>query len=206
MIVFARRAGLVATMILVSACASLNDDAKNVRFADAKDEANGLRHCKELGPVSARMMLSDYEAENAVKNQAAALGGNVVRRTGGILDGFVSGVAMKCGPIATEPLMAASRPVSCSAGRDCQVKWSRAIEWLQQNSTWKFEVVTDVLITTAGPGNTTKPAFEITKAPTELEGTDRIQIRVFCSQGVAGIFGCDPPADRLTQQFVDYLK
>src|SRR5688572_24069657 len=147
---------IAAAFLFVSliGCATLAPEAQNVRFDNDADRANEFRHCTELGPVRAKMMASDHDAEISVKNQAAALGGNVVRRmdTGSdeFLDGFVRGVAMKCGPISVEPLMAASRPVLCSTGRDCQVKWSRAIEWLQSNSTWKFDVVTDVLITTQG--------------------------------------------------------
>jgi hypothetical protein len=197
----------LAIIVLAAGCATLSEDAKSVRFSDSADRANGFRHCKELGPVSAKMMGNIFEADKAVRNQAAALGGNVVREDSrNDFFASINGVALKCSPITTEPLMAASRPVTCSVGRDCEVKWSRTIEWLQRNSSWKFDVVTDVLITTAGPGNTTKPAFEITKSPTESVGTDRIQIRVFCSQGVAGIFGCDPPAEQLAQSFVDYLK
>jgi hypothetical protein len=188
-------------------CVTLTEEAKTVRFADRTDAANEYRHCTEVGPVSAKLKNNISEAETAVRNQAAALGANVVR-----LDSrndffaTVSGVALKCGPITTEPLMAASLPVLCATGRDCDIKWSRAIEWLQKNSAWKFDVVTNVLITTEGPGNTTKPAFEVTRAATEIEGTDRIQIRVFCSQGRSGIFGCEPPADSLAQQFADYLR
>ena len=46
---------------------------------------------------------------------------------------------------------AASRPVTCRDGSDCQQKWSRAIEWVRSNSAFGIMVASDYLIQTDGP-------------------------------------------------------
>jgi hypothetical protein len=86
--------------------------------------------------------------------------------------------------------------LTCTAGEDCELKWSRAMDWLQRNSCWKLRNVTDSLITTEGPFNTQSAAFEITKFP-RGGGVYEIRFRAGCGNP----FGCSPSIKKLTANF-----
>ena len=93
-----------------------------------------------------------------------------------------------------------TRVITCVAGQDCDAKWSRAMQWLQQNSSWKVHTQTDTSIVTEGPADTAKPAFEVTKV-TEDNGTSRISMRAWCGTGA----NCDRLIRKLTVSFNDYV-
>jgi hypothetical protein len=38
------------------------------------------------------------------------------------------------------------RPITCTAGADCDAKWSRAASWIALNPTWKIKTRTDQFI------------------------------------------------------------
>ena len=40
------------------------------------------------------------------------------------------------------------RPITCTAGADCDAKWSRAASWIALNPTWKIKTRTDQFIET----------------------------------------------------------
>ncbi len=91
------------------------------------------------------------------------------------------------------------RVITCRAGSDCDEKWSRAMQWLQQNSSAKV-TATDTQLTAEESVEAAKPAFEVTKA-TEDEGkTFRITMRAWCAAG-----NCDDLATRLRRSFNDYV-
>ena len=95
----------------------------------------------------------------------------------------------------------AAASITCTAGTDCEVRWSRVTLWLQNNADWKFRNVTDTLITTKGPLDTAaKPAFEVTKIPTRDGKTYRITMRAFCGQG-----DCSKLITKLKASFYDDL-
>jgi hypothetical protein len=52
------------------------------------------------------------------------------------------------------------RPITCTAGADCDAKWSRAASWIALNPAWKTKTRTDQFIETTG--HDTLPAFAIT--------------------------------------------
>ena len=92
-----------------------------------------------------------------------------------------------------------SRVITCAAGADCDAKWSRAMQWLQQNSSWKVQTQSDMSVTTEGP-DTGKPAFEVTKGARD-NGTFRMSMRAWCGEGE----DCERLIGRLGRSFNDYV-
>ncbi|HEX6085390.1 MAG TPA: hypothetical protein VF266_12750 [Thermoanaerobaculia bacterium] len=70
--------------------------------------------------------------------------------------------------------------ITCTAGADCDAKWSRAMQWLQHNSSWKVLTSTDTQLMTEGPLDTAKPAFEVTKVAQDDGRTFQITMRAWC--------------------------
>lgn len=89
------------------------------------------------------------------------------------------------------------RVIVCNAGADCDTKWSRSMDWLQANSSWKVRTQTDTMVTTEGPEDTAKPAFEVTKVDRN-DGTYTISMRAWCEKA-----NCDALVKRLHQSFND---
>lgn len=94
--------------------------------------------------------------------------------------------------------MDASRPMICQQGQDCEVKWSRALVWVQDNSRWKLRIANDSLITTEGPFDTTDASFSINKIPLG-NGQYSIAFRAGCGN----MFGCVPSLLELKASFVN---
>jgi hypothetical protein len=90
--------------------------------------------------------------------------------------------------------------ITCMAGADCDAKWSRAMQWLQQNSSWKMLTTTDTQLMTEGPLDTAKPAFEVTKVAHEDGRTFHITMRAWCGTG-----DCNDVIRRLRTSFDDYV-
>lgn len=90
----------------------------------------------------------------------------------------------------------AAMQVTCDNAEDCELKWARALQWVQENSRWKLRNVTDSLITTEGPLSTPSPAYEVTKFPL---GGGRYEIRF--RAGCGNIFGCVPSIKEVTASF-----
>ena len=93
-----------------------------------------------------------------------------------------------------------NQPILCTAGTDCQAKWSRAMQWLQQNSSWKIETSTEDRLLTEGPLDSAKPAFEVTKAARD-DGRIEITMRAWCGTGQ-----CDPLIPELEKSFRRYVN
>ena len=82
----------------------------------------------------------------------------------------------------------AARPVTCTAGEDCEVKWGRALQWVLDNSAYKLQTQSDALLSTFGPfPNDPRPAYSISKVATG-GGNYVIDFRGGCDN----IFGCQP--------------
>lgn len=78
---------------------------------------------------------------------------------------------------------AGDRVITCTAGADCDAKWSRAMQWLQHNSSWKMLASDDTRLVTEGPLDTAKPAFEVTKVAQDDGETFHIMMRAWCGSG-----------------------
>ena len=64
-------------------------------------------------------------------------------------------------------IAAADRPVNCKSGDDCAQKWSRATQWVKQNSKYKFQTISENLMQTMGPlPQDPSPAYTVTKVST----------------------------------------
>ncbi|HYC93197.1 MAG TPA: hypothetical protein VEO54_28590 [Thermoanaerobaculia bacterium] len=103
--------------------------------------------------------------------------------------------AAGCASTATD-----ERVITCTAGADCDAKWSRAMQWLQHNSSWKVLTSTDTQLVTEGPLDTAKPAFEVTKVAHEDGKTAHIAMRAWCGSG-----DCTEVIRQLRTSFTDYV-
>lgn len=104
-----------------------------------------------------------------------------------------------CAQSPPNPYLAASasRNVTCVQGPDCESKWSRALQWVLANSSWKIQIQTDQMIQTFGPGNRSpSSAFVITKT-TNGNGAYNINFTSACDN----IFGCFPSSLELKASF-----
>lgn len=84
----------------------------------------------------------------------------------------------------------ASAP-TCAGKEECEIKWSRALQWINANSYWRTRMVNDMVIETfpsVGNGNAF-PAFRVTRVPL---GEGRYQLQI--ESGCGNIFGCAPNA------------
>ena len=105
-------------------------------------------------------------------------------------------------PAANAALQAAaSRPVTCSSKADCDAKWSRAIEWVKENSEYKFQSVSDYVIQTMGPlPDDASPAFTITRV-SNPDGSASFNFDGGCDN----MFGCVPSMLEEQASFVDFI-
>jgi len=95
----------------------------------------------------------------------------------------------------------ANQPVTCRAGKDCDEKWSRAVQWVKVHSAYKFQTMSDNLIQTYGPFDSDpRSAFSITKV---AQGND-IYIIDF-SANCDNWIGCIPPVINLKADFVNFV-
>ncbi len=90
------------------------------------------------------------------------------------------------------------KPVYCSAGKDCDAKWARAIDWVKANSSYDIQTSTDMSVVTAGPyPHTQYSAFTLTRQPL-AHGLFRIAMASKCDD----TFQCDPAGTDLQASFV----
>jgi hypothetical protein len=100
-----------------------------------------------------------------------------------------------------EPNEAASPPISCSPGVDCDRKWSRAATWVAQNAFYKIETRSDWLIQTFGPeGKSPGTAMKVEKLAAP-DGSVELVLQIRC----ANFLGCVPDLDWLTGSFLAYV-
>ena len=93
------------------------------------------------------------------------------------------------------------RPVTCVAGADCEQKWARALQWLQDNSDLAITTQSDTVLQTAeSPPHSPLASFMITKL---LAGGDKYEIH-YTAQ-CSNLFGCTPPLLRLKAGFIRFV-
>jgi hypothetical protein len=99
----------------------------------------------------------------------------------------------------------AERPMFCTRGDDCEVKWGRVVQWISARSHWKIRNATDFLVTTEGPLATPYPAWIVQKIA-QGEGRYRIQVDAWCADNpVDRMYGCTPPREVLLAEFNDFV-
>lgn len=116
-------------------------------------------------------------------------------------------VLIGCAPSMTPEIKArlqdaANQPVTCEAGPECDRKWSRATQWVRQNSAYRFQIVNDSVIQTYGPTrNSPSPGFIITKVAT---GQNNYEIEF--GGGCDNMFGCRPSMLEEKASFVGFVN
>lgn len=91
--------------------------------------------------------------------------------------------------------------ITCTKGDDCDEKWSRAVAWISQNSSYKIQTQTDSLIQTFTPtGGTTSNGFLVNKVALG-KGTYQITMSSACDNP----FGCIPDAQTLRASFNPFV-
>jgi hypothetical protein len=92
-------------------------------------------------------------------------------------------------------------PIKCTAGPDCDAKWSRAVSWVASNSSYRIAIQTDSMIQTMGPiKDDSALAYTITKS-----AIDPKTYQILASDRCGDSFQCStPPVDALWRftQFV----
>jgi hypothetical protein len=92
----------------------------------------------------------------------------------------------------------AARPVTCQGAEDCEVKWSKATQWVLNHSGYKIRSQSDTMIATMGPlPSDPTAAFTITKLA-QGAGLYTFDFRGGCDN----IFGCIPSLVQSKASFV----
>ncbi len=91
---------------------------------------------------------------------------------------------------------ASTLPVKCKDKPDCDSKWSRAQIWISNNSAWKIQTMSDSIIQTYGPDNSTRAGFIATRR-INPDGSGEINITANCGNWV----GCMPSTRESESQF-----
>ena len=91
------------------------------------------------------------------------------------------------------------QPIACMAGSDCDEKWSRAMQWLEKNTSSKV-TATDSQLSAVESVENAKPAFEVTKATPDDGKSYTITMRAWCAAE-----NCDDLVGRLNTSFYDYV-
>ncbi len=81
----------------------------------------------------------------------------------------------------------AAVPVTRSTPDECDALWGAAVHWVTQQSRWKIQSQSDVMLQTYGLRDTTKVAFRLNRIPTGSGGC-----RVVLGTSCGNIFGCVP--------------
>lgn len=105
---------------------------------------------------------------------------------------------------AIDPAIAAAaqEPLFCRGTDQCKRYWQRAQVWVAQNSYWKIQTATDVLIQTYNAvQGSTRRAYTVLKEPGSGE-VERIMIRSACDN----MFGCDVNEFEVAARFKAYVR
>jgi hypothetical protein len=95
----------------------------------------------------------------------------------------------------------AARPMVCSNALQCEVMWSRALEFVQHFSECRIVSATKYAIVTAKPKfPDTHYGYTITRIH-NADGTQQLAIKLDCENGL----GCDPPPAKAFADFHNYV-
>jgi hypothetical protein len=113
---------------------------------------------------------------------------------------------LSCGPSLTPAQESAlravaSRPVICRAGNDREVRWGRALLWVQTYSAYKVRIAGEAMIATMGPWpGDARPAYTITKTANG-DGSYTIRFQAECDN----LFGGVPSLLEAKANFVSFV-
>ena len=104
-----------------------------------------------------------------------------------------------CGSMAHVEVPA--RPITCRVGPDCDVKWSRAVAWVANNSRWKIQTQTDLLVQTYNSADGSQsPSFTVSRAASG-DGLYEISLNGACDN----LFGCNPTIPEARTKFAEFV-
>jgi hypothetical protein len=93
------------------------------------------------------------------------------------------------------------QPVICTAGVDCDAKWSRAVAWIATNSNLKIQTQTETVVQTAGAVRSEPtPAFTVTKV---ARGDGRYEITF--NGGCGNATRCVPTIPESRARFTEFV-
>jgi hypothetical protein len=93
------------------------------------------------------------------------------------------------------------QPIMCTSNADCRAKWARAVSWINANSTYKIQTLTDTVIQTTGPqGADPIPAFAVTKVA-RGEGRYEITFNGDCGNRLR----CEPTIAESRARFTEFV-
>jgi hypothetical protein len=94
-------------------------------------------------------------------------------------------------------------PITCSTKVECDAKWSRAVSWVTQNSAYKIQTTSDMLIQTYGPDlHDTDAAFTVTRSAT-TGGAYEITFNGGCGNIT---WGCSPTINNSRIAFANFVN
>jgi hypothetical protein len=96
------------------------------------------RAAYEIVPLSPSRVIAAGDAPNAGERMSA-IGSRWIAALGLLATGLT-------GCITAAEQATPIRPITCTAGADCDTKWSRAASWIALNPTWKIKTRTDQFI------------------------------------------------------------
>lgn len=114
---------------------------------------------------------------------------------------WLAGCATMSNEQRAELEISASRSITCQGKDDCEVKWSRAVQWVRENSAYRFDQATEYVISTKGPlPNDVRPAYTITRVA-KGDGSFEFDFGGGCDN----MFGCRPSMLEAKASFSDYV-
>lgn len=93
--------------------------------------------------------------------------------------------------VTVDPLIVeeAAKPVTCADKQQCDLYWQRAQGWINKNSRYRIQVVTDTVLSTFGPSGAYDPCcgYSLTRVP-HADGGAGIEVDLLC-----GAYSCSDP-------------
>lgn len=101
-----------------------------------------------------------------------------------------------------------STAILCRSETSCGIAWSKALQWVTQNSRYKVRMVNDYMIDTFGP-NEGYGGLGFTVQRVVINGQIGISLTTRCltSAGIGGLFAieCDSDEQSYLDSFVKFL-
>ena len=92
-------------------------------------------------------------------------------------------------------------PITCDPGPDCEAKWRRAHDWINENSRFEIDRSSDTEIHTASGEGSNSPVLNVRKETNE-DGDTVIVLDASCDN----MLGCVPPLLQLQAAFTEYVN
>jgi hypothetical protein len=92
---------------------------------------------------------------------------------------------------------------TCQGKEDCELRWTRAVQWINANSRLSIRMMNDTVIEThAGFGDASAlTGFRVTRVPLG-DGKYQLQIDAAC----ANVFICVPPPNDAALRLMTYIN